>query len=327
MVFAVFFCVFLHVLPASSLIDAPLGKPSHALVWASEPYAKGVSGKVSYKTQTVTSFVTSLFSSLLRSPTAVSDIFENEILKQMPPQVVLVAVGQQMREKAELDVQNAALQKLTSEARSWISVPHLLKDDVPGLHIVEQLLETYANFTLGRSYIAGDCDAEVQGSVVYPSDAKHLQGGVPGAVEFLKGLHQTTTPDAGNSPVMMLVCLPKEDAQVGEAEAVDSLDNALRSSGERYVAVYTAEPEAPAEADKELQTRRRSMLQYADPTDSPTAGPINGDDDLFLLQVDLLRALLVVVFTVTALLSGMCCLMSLDTPTRFESTRAEGGAN
>lgn len=320
--FAVLFCVFLQVLPALSAIDAPLGKPSHALVWASEPYAKGTDGKVSYKTQTVSSFVTGLFKSLLPSNIA-SEFFESEYLNQMPPQVVLVAVGQQMREDGQLRDQNAALQKLTSEARSWISVPHLVKEASPGLHIVEQLLETYANSTnLAHSYIAGDCDAEVQGSVVYPSEAKHLQGGVSGAAEFLKGLNQ----NADEGLVLMLVCLPKEDAQIGEVDAVDTLDGALKSSGSRYVAVYTAEPEAPAQADKELEDRRRSMLQYGETTDSPTAG-YNGNDELFFLQVNLLRAFLVVLFTIVALLSGFCCLMSLDTPTRFESARGEGQVN
>jgi hypothetical protein len=101
---AIFLCAFLQVLPVSSLTDAPFGSQSNALVWASEPYAKGThtlsNGKVSYKTETVSSFVSGLFSPLLAASEAPASVFfEDEILKQAPPQVVVVAIGQQMREK------------------------------------------------------------------------------------------------------------------------------------------------------------------------------------------------------------------------------------
>ena len=37
----------------------------------------------------------------------------------------------------------------------------------------------------------------------------------------------------------------------------------------------------------------------------------NSPDELFILQANLLRAFFVVLFTLVALLSGLCCMMSV----------------
>lgn len=322
---AIFLCAFLQVLPVSTLTDAPFGSHSNALVWASEPYAKGThtlsNGKVSYKTETVSSFVSGLFSPLLAASEAPASVFfEDEILKQAPPQVFVVAIGQQMREKVH---DQTVLQKVMAAARSWISVPQLVQDDTPGRHMVQQLLEKYSGLiTSGRSFIAGDCPSEVDAS-----SAKRLQGGVSGAAEFIKGMKQSTESRAGSSPDLVMICLSAEDMQSGEMAAVDTLDTALRSSGERYVAIYTAEPKEPGTEDKELASQRRSLLQSNQRVPPPPGPPSDSIDELFHLQVNLMRAFLVIIFTVIGLLCGLCCLMSLDTPTRFESARAEAVNN
>lgn len=93
--------------------------------------------------------------------------------------------------------------------------------------------------------------------------------------------------------------------QSEEAAFVSSLDTALKANGARFLAVYTSLPASPTTLSKparEGALERRRQLLARD-------GEVH--DALFVLQADLVRAFLVVFFTVVALLSGLCCLMSV----------------
>jgi len=208
------------------------------------------------------------------------------------PEVTVVVVGQHMLAKPQSAATVAGLDAVRKAAPAWAALQQVVVDKAAPQPLSAQLAATGRNV-----HVAGDCALEEASATV-----KHVEGGAEAAAAFVRAA-------AADSPLLLLVCLPAGGNEASEVAAVAALDDALQQSGKDFLGVYASEPQGAV-----VGAARRSLLLFG-------FGGADEDknDELFFLQASLVRALVVVLFTLVALLSGLCCLMSLDTPTRFET--------
>jgi len=278
--------------------------PARALVWANEKYKPQHS--VSYSAMS-----TSILAGLVypaQAPNRDDQVIPASALQTSPPQVVVVLLGKHMQTSPNSPDMTAALEDVSNAATWWMSLQQVVTDEASPT-LLSQLVAPARTAAVDAPKLlyAGDCALDDAQELV-----GRVQGGVKGVVQMLQD--REFHPD--NATQVVLVCMP--DSTVSEEAAfVSSLDTALKANGARFLAVYTSLPASPTTLSKparEGALERRRQLLARD-------GEVH--DALFVLQADLVRAFLVVFFTVVALLSGLCCLMSLDTPTKFEQARAE----
>jgi hypothetical protein len=184
--------------------------------------------------------------------------------------------------------------------------------ETPTTPFVQRVLQAS---TVGRTLVTSECGAMgvALGEV---GAAATLHDGATGAGRFVResiAAAAAADDDSAGAPLTLLMCLPAEATGAEEAAAAAAVDAALRESSLRYVAVLTAEPPMSSLA----ASHSRQLLLW--PFTEVKAGPPL--DSLFFLQLDLLRAFMVVIFSVIALLSGLCCMMAVRFPLSFPPAR------
>lgn len=254
--------------------------PARAFLWAATPDLLS-RGQISYQATP-----TSALAAMLQG-------------KEAAPEVTVVVVGKHMLTKPQSAAMVAGLDAVRKAAPAWSALQQVVADPAAA----PQSLASQIAATAPLTHVAGDCALEASETV------KLVGGGVAAAADFVRS---TATAE---TPLVLLVCLPAGD-EGAEMAAVTALDAALHASGKRFLGLYASEPLGAAAAAAAGGAARRSLLLFGF-GGSGDGGEEN--DELFFLQGSLVRALIVVLFTLVALLSGLCCLMSLDTPTRFET--------
>eukprot|EP00238_Polyblepharides_amylifera_P007921 CAMPEP_0196577466 /NCGR_PEP_ID=MMETSP1081-20130531/6535_1 /TAXON_ID=36882 /ORGANISM="Pyramimonas amylifera, Strain CCMP720" /LENGTH=334 /DNA_ID=CAMNT_0041896401 /DNA_START=104 /DNA_END=1108 /DNA_ORIENTATION=+ len=294
-----------------------VGIPSQAFVWASDEMFinNGRVGKVSYAGVSVYELARDLVSSVFASGSSESrNLVKNEMKTDVPDYLIAV-VGNQLRADAVGEATRGAMQGVGLQAGAWTVFQQVFSnaDNTPSLSA--QLVASAVSDN--KPLVSGSCDG-VDSSLV-----ELVEGGVTGMVVRLKD-----PSTAGSVAKLILVCIP-EDYQMSESASLEMIAAAATASGKRYLALYISEASAPALSlqaaganSMDANFRRGLIESDLAPESAPDiSGKIH--DELFYLQADLLKSLLVVLFSVIPLLAGLCCLMSLDTPTKFESTKIE----
>ena len=159
--------------------------------------------------------------------------------------------------------------------------------------------------TVGRTLATSECGA-MGVALGEMGTAASLDEGATDVGRFVRESIAAADGSA-DAPLTLLLCLPVEATAAEEAAAAAAVDAALRESSLRYVAVLTAEPPMSSSA----ASHARNLLLWPF-DDQVKAGPPL--DSLFFLQLDLLRAFMVVIFSLIALLSGLCCMMAVRPP-------------
>ncbi|KAK3270710.1 hypothetical protein CYMTET_20907 [Cymbomonas tetramitiformis] len=311
---------------SSTELAVHLGQTSHALLWSSEAYIKnGEQGRTIYEVLSSPSDVSKLFGGMVK-PDSTNDHLNHESLKALQPRVVVAVIGTNLL-TADLQDASGALKDILSASTSWISLPYVAHEGVSSPSAVSknslavgltefmgQLRDEIA-VNVGEVYTSGQCGED---STESPESSKVVVSSAQKRILQVAG-----TP--GNGTDFILVCLASNGlTKLEEFAAVASLDETLRAAHLPYAVLYTAEPKPPT--PQEAAARRLlqlgdvgALFGYAAPP--PASGSTY--DELFYSQANLLKAFIVVVFSLIACLAGFCCLLSLDTPTKFESTKSE----
>lgn len=265
--------------------------PARAFLWANQPFSGPVGdGKIAYDATP-----SSALAAMLQPAVGTQE--------SSSPEVTVVVIGEHMLATPNTPSTAAELENLRQGAQAWSSFQQVVPDS-NALPLAHQLAAAAP-----KTHIAGDCSLEASETV------NKVEGGVEGAADFLR----TVAASQDKTPQLLLVCLPTGNA-AAELAVVSALNEVLKQSGKGFVGMYTAQPQG---AGVPQGGSRRHLLLFGfgeDSKESQEEGP-KRNDELFVLQANLLRAFFVVLFTLVALLSGLCCMMSLDTPTRFESAK------
>ncbi|KAM2046650.1 hypothetical protein FF2_005432 [Malus domestica] len=105
------------------------------------------------------------------------------------------------------------------------------------------------------------------------------------------------------------------DQPHSEGKVFSELVNSLDQSGAKYGVLYVSDP------SKSIQYPSRRELErfLAESGSGNASANSTACDEVCLLKSSLLEGLLVGIVLLIILISGICCMMGIDTPTRFET--------
>ncbi|CAF1934977.1 hypothetical protein Bca4012_074381 [Brassica carinata] len=98
-----------------------------------------------------------------------------------------------------------------------------------------------------------------------------------------------------------------------ERESISELVSSVEQSGSKYTALYVSDPYWYTS----YKTLQRFLAESA--TGNSTAGVSTTCDELCKFKSSLLEGILVGIVFLLILISGLCCMAGIDTPTRFET--------
>ncbi|ESW03550.1 hypothetical protein PHAVU_011G023200 [Phaseolus vulgaris] len=106
--------------------------------------------------------------------------------------------------------------------------------------------------------------------------------------------------------------LKNVDRTQSEGETLSKLLSSMEESGAKYAVLYVSDPSRSIRypSYRELQ---RFLEEGAESTNS------TGCDKVCMLKSSLLEGIFVGLVLLIILISGLCCMMGIDTPTRFET--------
>ncbi|XP_044504707.1 uncharacterized protein LOC123224966 [Mangifera indica] len=105
------------------------------------------------------------------------------------------------------------------------------------------------------------------------------------------------------------------DQQRSESEVISGLINSMEQSGAKYTVLYVSDPVRSIQ----YPTYRELERFLADGADGNGSVNSTGCDEVCKFKSSLLEGILVAIVLLLILISGLCCMMGIDTPTRFEA--------
>ncbi|CAN8259499.1 unnamed protein product [Cochlearia groenlandica] len=209
------------------------------------------------------------------------------------------------------------------------------KNSDPALVNTLNNLFTASNFSLGFPYIAAPeeermenlllsglksaCPNNVGVSNIVFSDFCFVEDG---SVQKLSGLQsfkdhlvaRGETRKEGETDLVVLCSEGSESGQTySERESISELVSSVEQSGSKYTALYVSDPYWYTS----YKTLQRFLAEGA--TGNSTAGVTTTCDELCKFKSSLLEGILVGIVFLLILISGLCCMAGIDTPTRFET--------
>ncbi|KAK9144124.1 hypothetical protein Sjap_004027 [Stephania japonica] len=104
------------------------------------------------------------------------------------------------------------------------------------------------------------------------------------------------------------------DGAWSEGEALSELINYVEQSGSSYTVLYASDPRRSMQYSS-YKTLARFLAEGGNGSDNSTTYC----DGVCHIKSSLLEGLLVAIVLLIILISGLCCMMGIDTPTRFEA--------
>uniref|UniRef100_A0ACD5X7W1 Uncharacterized protein n=1 Tax=Avena sativa TaxID=4498 RepID=A0ACD5X7W1_AVESA len=102
-----------------------------------------------------------------------------------------------------------------------------------------------------------------------------------------------------------------------EGELLSELVSVLKKSGAKYTVLYASQPRGLVENASNLPLAR----YLAEKTNTSTKPGLGECDGECLVKSSLLEGVFVGLVLLIILISGLCCMMGIDTPTRFETSQ------
>jgi len=99
-----------------------------------------------------------------------------------------------------------------------------------------------------------------------------------------------------------------------EGEILSELVSVLEKSGARYTFLYVSEP-----YNHGRHGTRAPLARFLEETNTSSSSKTTKCDELCKLKASLLEGLFVAITLLIILISGLCCMMGIDTPSRFET--------
>ncbi|KAJ0263963.1 2-C-methyl-D-erythritol 4-phosphate cytidylyltransferase [Hirschfeldia incana] len=196
-------------------------------------------------------------------------------------------------------------------------------------------LFTASNFSLAFPYIAAPeeermealllsglkeaCTHNVGVSNIVFSDSCFVEDGT---VQKLSGLQsfkdhllaRRETRKEGETDLVVLCSEGSESGQShSERESISELVSSVEQSGSKYTALYVSDPYWYTS----YKTLQRFLAESA--TGNSSVGVSTTCDELCKFKSSLLEGILVGIVFLLILISGLCCMAGIDTPTRFET--------
>ncbi|KAF2542737.1 hypothetical protein F2Q68_00032809 [Brassica cretica] len=105
----------------------------------------------------------------------------------------------------------------------------------------------------------------------------------------------------------------QSDQSHSERESISELVSSVEQSGSKYTALYVSDPYWYTS----YKTLQRFLAESG--TGNSTVGVATTCDELCKFKSSLLEGILVGIVFLLILISGLCCMAGIDTPTRFET--------
>jgi len=113
---------------------------------------------------------------------------------------------------------------------------------------------------------------------------------------------------------MVVFCSPstESDHVLSEGEALSDLVRFLDQTGAKYSVLYVSDP-------YRLQYSHLSVSRFLAESSSSIPDNSTHCDEVCQIKSSLLEGIFVAIVLLIILISGLCCMMGIDTPTRFET--------
>ncbi|CAN8270143.1 unnamed protein product [Cochlearia groenlandica] len=141
-----------------------------------------------------------------------------------------------------------------------------------------------------------------------------------GTIQKLSGLQsfkdhllaRRETKKEGETDLVVL-CSDGSESNTQASETITKLVSSVEQSGSKYTALYVSDPYWYTS----YKTLQRFLAESG--TDNNTLGVTTTCDELCKFKSSLLEGILVGIVFLLILISGLCCMAGIDTPTRFET--------
>ncbi|KAI8526443.1 hypothetical protein RHMOL_Rhmol13G0307700 [Rhododendron molle] len=163
---------------------------------------------------------------------------------------------------------------------------------------------TGANFTLAFPYIAASQEEEAVESSLISEFAETCGHNLAGKVSFM----ESCSLDGGNYEKL-------SDIKTFHVRFSLSLSVLWSSPGARYTVLYVSDPLRPVQYPSYREVER-FLAESASGHGSFNSTSCDG---VCLVKSSLLEGILVGIVLLIILISGLCCMAGIDTPTRFET--------
>ncbi|CAH8349027.1 unnamed protein product [Eruca vesicaria subsp. sativa] len=209
------------------------------------------------------------------------------------------------------------------------------KNSNPALVNTLNTLFTASNFSLAFPYIAAPeeermetlllsglkeaCPHNVGVRNIVFSDSCFVEDGTIQKLSDLQSfkdhlLARRETRKEGETDLVVLCSEGSESAQShSERESISELVSSLEQAGSKYTALYVSDPYWYTS----YKTLQRFLAESG--TGNSSVGVSTTCDELCKFKSSLLEGILVGIVFLLILISGLCCMAGIDTPTRFET--------
>uniref|UniRef100_A0A7N0RIZ5 V-type proton ATPase subunit S1/VOA1 transmembrane domain-containing protein n=1 Tax=Kalanchoe fedtschenkoi TaxID=63787 RepID=A0A7N0RIZ5_KALFE len=241
-----------------------------------------------------------------------------EELHQQPLDLVVVFVGGELHSsdlsRNDHRVQDPALVDLLkvsfTKSNYSMSFPYVATSDVQNM---ESSLIAGFTKTCGHGHVKNRV-AFTESCSVEGTEYKKLSD--------LQSVDDFVFSSVGKSKVaadLLVFCHRDSDAigkpQETESKVLAELIRSVEQSGAKYAALYVSNPFRSIQYPSQRDVERF----LAETSNASSTANSTSCDEICQLKSSLLEALLVAVVLLIILISGLCCMMGIDTPTRFET--------
>ncbi|CAL9774555.1 unnamed protein product [Musa acuminata subsp. burmannicoides] len=206
-----------------------------------------------------------------------------------------------------------------------------IKQPDPSLIDILKLSFTTSNFSMAFPYVAIDEQEMLENSLVKGFAENCGQGlgvnriayldscSLDGGNKKLEGLHSVHDILASRiSGKMDLIVLcsgdsKESDRTPSEGEALSNVVNMLKESGAKYTILYASRPYRTTQYPTHLAVRFLAESPQGQASANSTC------DGVCQIKSSLLEGIFVAIVLLIILISGLCCMIGIDTPSRFET--------
>ncbi|CAL9197484.1 unnamed protein product [Musa hybrid cultivar] len=206
-----------------------------------------------------------------------------------------------------------------------------IKQPDPSLIDILKLSFTTSNFSMAFPYVAIDEQEMLENSLVKGFAENCGQGlgvnriayldscSLDGGNKKLEGLHSVHDILASRiSGRMDLIVLcsgdsKESDRTLSEGEALSNVVNMLKQSGAKYTILYASRPYRTTQYPAHLAVRFLAESPQGQASANSTC------DGVCQIKSSLLEGIFVAIVLLIILISGLCCMIGIDTPSRFET--------
>ncbi|RRT85996.1 hypothetical protein B296_00005008, partial [Ensete ventricosum] len=206
------------------------------------------------------------------------------------------------------------------------------KQSDPSLIDILKLSFTTSNFSMAFPYVAIDEQETLENSLIEGFVENCAQGLGLNRIAYLdscsvngrnleklnsfQSVHDFLASRTSGKTDLVVLCNGRSEESgrtQSEGEVFSDIVDLLKQSGAKYTVLYTSKPY------KTLQYPAHLALRFlADGTQS-NASNNSTCDGVCQIKSSLLEGIFVAIVLLIILISGLCCMIGIDTPTRFET--------